>query len=225
MNNSIFNIENYNNDFLIITSEDKMKLSLLGKHFFINKLNFIEEVIVTEIELCLKLNESFIPENIDQLLQEFKSNHVNGKGIYKLPVYFNNHLDWNNVKEHTGNTKKEIIDHLISKEFNVAMFGFMPGFIYLNGLPKSLQVPRKNIPSKYIEENSLAIGGKYLGIYSVGSPGGWHVLGRLPITVFNKNKLPPVFFNVNDVICLESISEEKYNALKMKNISIQEYNS
>ena len=105
------------------------------------------------------------------------------------------------------------------------MFGFLPGYIYFDGLEKSLQVPRKAIPAKYVESNSIAIGGKYLGLYSIESPGGWFVIGRTPIPILEIPKLPPVALNLKDEIILHPILQLEYEQLLKKKISLKQYNS
>ena len=129
MPNSILEIKNYNNDFLILKSKNQSFLTEIGKSVFMQRLDFIDEVIVTPIEICLKLNENFEESKIEQLQK------VEQKGIikfktYKLPVYFNEHEDWENVKSQTSFSKKEIIEKLITCNYSISMFGFLPGFIY-----------------------------------------------------------------------------------------------
>ena len=88
------------------------------------------------------------------------------------------------------------------------MYGFMPGFVYLSGLPQQLHIPRKSTPDKRIPANSFAIGGNYAGIYSIASPGGWHILGTIKKTVFNKESVPPLQLRIGQQIIINSISKD-----------------
>jgi len=217
------NIENYNNDFLILKSEDPDYLKVVGKTIFQTQFDFVEEVIVTEVEVCLKLNSTFESSKIG-FLKNIEVENFSQQYIYKLPIYFADHEDWSEVTTATGFSKKEIIEKLLGIEFSVAMLGFLPGFVYLDGLPAALHVPRKMIPSKYVAANSLAIGGKYLGVYSIDSPGGWHVIGQLPISILEIPSLPPVIFNPNDKIHLVKIDKKDFAIFSQKKITLKEFN-
>ena len=194
------NIKNYNNDFLIIKAADN--LQQIGKAIFESKFHFVQEVIVTEKEICVQLNAQFKKEQIDSFYNLELPQQSTSK-TYELPVYFTNHEDWKRVEAVTGFSKEAIIQKLISTEFSIGMFGFLPGFLYLNGLEESLYVPRKAVPSKYVEANSIAIGGKYLGLYSVESPGGWNVIGKVDMSVLDLKMIPPVKMNLGDKIRLK----------------------
>lgn len=216
-------IKNFNNDFLILKSENQSYLAEIGKSIFERKLDFVDEVIVTEVEICLKLNQNFRESKL-KLLQKFKLGEESKKNSYQLPIYFNDHEDWENVESVTGFSKIEIIEKLVSTELSISMFGFLPGFMYLSGLDPSLHIPRKNIPSKYVQANSIALGGKYVGLYSIDSPGGWHVIGQIPISILKTTQLPPVDMNLGDQIKLQPIDKVEFENLLEKNTSLKEYN-
>ncbi len=80
----------------------------------------------------------------------------------------------------------EIIKLHHSPTYQVALMGFLPGFPYLNGLPKELHIPRKSVPAISVAPGSVAIGGSHSCIYPFKSPGGWHVLGHTAISLFSK---------------------------------------
>ncbi|TVP80278.1 MAG: allophanate hydrolase subunit 1 [Puniceicoccaceae bacterium] len=69
--------------------------------------------------------------------------------------------------------------------YTVHMMGFSPGFPYLEGLDPRLHLPRRDSPRNQIRPGSVAIGGPHAGIYSVASPGGWHLLGHTELPLFN----------------------------------------
>ena len=83
---------------------------------------------------------------------------------------------------------EEIIALHLNAEYTVAMFGFVPGFPYLNGLPLSLSIPRLRSPRKRIPKGSVAIANEMCGIYPNQSPGGWHIIGRSPLSLFDPLK-------------------------------------
>lgn len=224
LDNLELELRNFNNDFLILSSKEGKTLQKIGKAIFQEGYDFVEEVIVAETEICVKLNQYFDPISLEWF-QSLNLKENTQHNIYKLPVYFNDHEDWIGVKTTTALNKSEIIRKLTETELSIAMFGFLPGFAYLKGIDVDLHVPRKTIPSKYVKANSLAMGGKYLGIYSIDSPGGWHVIGQLPISILDLEGLPPVALNLEDKVQLESIGEQEYERLSKLHISLKEYNA
>ncbi len=222
---STIEIDNYNNDFLILKSADRSVIRKIGKAIFYKKFPFVEEVIVTEVEICLKLNQYFDTSKIEEIAKIESGENAKVK-TYILPVFFGDQEDWAAVESFIGLEKGEIIASLMSMDFSISMFGFLPGFLYLDGLEKPFHVPRKAVPSKYVKANSVAIGGQYLGVYALDSPGGWHVIGHTPVSVLQTPALPPVLLNLDDRIIIQSIEEEEYEVLLQKNqIGLKEYNA
>ena len=78
-----------------------------------------------------------------------------------------------------GITIDNVIAYLEDGEFIVEEIAFAPGFLYLSGLPQALNIPRRATPRASVPPRSLAIGGPYLGVYSISSPGGWNIIGSV----------------------------------------------
>lgn len=212
MDNFRYHIENFNNDFLLLKSEDATLLKHFGKAIYQHQFHFVDEVIVSEREVLLKLNQHFKPSNIELIrATEFDTEIEQREFI--LPVCFDFYVDWQAVEEYANMPKAKVIEELCSQEYSVSMFGFLPGFLYMSGLPEYLQIPRKAEPAKYVEPNSVAIGGPYLGLYSLSSPGGWHVIGKTPKILLNHDKLPPVEVNLFDTIRLKEIGKEEFDEI------------
>lgn len=83
-------------------------------------------------------------------------------------------------------------------EYTVTFLGFQPGFPYLNGLPGELQAPRRASPRVRVEAGSVAIGGRYAGIYPAAGPGGWHIIGRTTAVLFDPQHNPPTLLLPGD---------------------------
>lgn len=83
-------------------------------------------------------------------------------------------------------------------EYSVAFLGFQPGFPYLNGLPGALQAPRRPTPRVRVEAGSVAIGGRYAGIYPASGPGGWQIIGRTASVLFDPQRDPPALLLPGD---------------------------
>jgi UPF0271 protein len=86
--------------------------------------------------------------------------------------------DLDDVAARAGLRPREVIAAHQSALYEVAMMGFQPGFAYLTGLSARLVLPRRETPRTRVPAGSVAIGGRYAGVYPFASPGGWHLLGR-----------------------------------------------
>lgn len=83
-------------------------------------------------------------------------------------------------------------------EYTVAFLGFQPGFPYLRGLPEALQVPRRSSPRARVAAGSVAVGGAYTGIYPASGPGGWHLIGRAAVSLFDPCRASPALLRAGD---------------------------
>jgi KipI family sensor histidine kinase inhibitor len=95
------------------------------------------------------------------------------------------------VAEHWGVAVPEAIDRLASAALRVAFCGFAPGFPYLTGLPAQWLVPRLAAPRPRVPAGAVALAGGYAGIYPTASPGGWRLVGRTEVTLFDVHRDPP----------------------------------
>ncbi len=109
----------------------------------------------------------------------------------EVEVNYDQGLDWNRVTEETGLTKSEIIERHSKPVYTIAMIGFVPGFIFLEGLQPELAVPRMETPRITIPAGSIGIGGNQTGIYSIESPGGWNIIGNSNHRFFDIQRIPP----------------------------------
>lgn len=109
------------------------------------------------------------------------------------------------------------VDELIARhadgDYRVAMLGFAPGFPYLLGLDPRLQLPRRSQPRLRVPAGSVAIGGAQTGIYPTALPGGWHLIGRTPLRLFDTDRQPPQLVNAGDRVRFIPISCEQFDAL------------
>ena len=104
-----------------------------------------------------------------------------------LPVCFDDDLapDLPDVAAHAGLSREAVIERLTATEFSVYMLGFLPGFAYLGGLPAALEMPRLATPRTRVPAGSLAIAGRMAAVYLWDSPGGWRLVGRTGVGLFD----------------------------------------
>ncbi len=96
-------------------------------------------------------------------------------------------LDWKRVEEHSGIKFGDFIQQYVSYEYKVLFIGFQPGFPFLEGLPKELNIPRLSTPRIKVPAGSVGIGGEQTGIYTFSSPGGWNIIGKTKLKLFDFN--------------------------------------
>ena len=84
-----------------------------------------------------------------------------------------------------------VVDRLLETPLHVAFCGFTPGWAYLSGLPEELTVPRLPTPRAKVPAGSLGLADRYAGIYPTASPGGWRLVGRTDVTLFDPERTPP----------------------------------
>nr|WP_062048842.1 carboxyltransferase domain-containing protein [Bacillus sp. JCM 19034] len=94
------------------------------------------------------------------------------------------------------------------------MIGFTPGFPYLGELDPKLMTPRNDRPRLKITPSSVAIGGNQTGIYPIESPGGWHIIGRTPMRLFNAGEENVSLLNIGDRIQFEPITKRQFWSYK-----------
>jgi KipI family sensor histidine kinase inhibitor len=108
----------------------------------------------------------------------------------EIPVTYDGE-DLPEVASLTGLGPGEIVRRHTAPEYTVAFLGFSPGFPYLVGLDPALEVPRRDTPRTSIPAGSVGLAGGQTGIYPTASPGGWQLIGRTEVTLFDPERDPP----------------------------------
>jgi len=215
LNDMDFGISTYAEEFALLRpgeTNSAVPLPWLGRAILEANLAGLQDVIATEGEICLIWARGQKEAVLSQL--ESRSFEWTSRvQTWSLPVWFEEHDDWKLVCKATGLSREQVIAQLLKGRYPVAMLGFLPGFVYLHGLNESLHVPRKATPTTQIKERTLAIGGKYLGLYSLPTPAGWHAIGRVSVSVLDMNRMPPVCVSPGDVLQLKQVDEREYEQL------------
>jgi inhibitor of KinA len=133
----------------------------------------------------------------------------------EIPVCYDNEFgfDLDEVARGAGLNPKEVIDLHSGAEYRVHCVGFIGGFPFLGGLPVKLATPRRETPRKEVPAGSIGIGGKQTGIYPIKSPGGWNIIGRTPLRLFDPQKNPPGLLRAGDHVRFRPISRGEFERL------------
>lgn len=117
--------------------------------------------------------------------------------LIEVPVRYDGE-DLDAVARATGLTSVEVITRHTGPEYRVYLLGFVPGFAYLGPLDPALVLPRRATPRPRVPSGSVAIAGSQTGIYPAATPGGWHLLGRTAVPLFDPARDPPALLAVGD---------------------------
>jgi KipI family sensor histidine kinase inhibitor len=120
--------------------------------------------------------------------------------LIEIPVQFGGESgpDLEDVARHTGLSPERVVELFTAAVYPVYFVGFSTCFPYLGGLPAELATPRLPAPRKHVPEGSVAIGGSQAGVYPLASPGGWRLIGRTTLQLFDRQATPPPLLRMGD---------------------------
>lgn len=136
--------------------------------------------------------------------------------VIKIPVLYGGDMgpDLQTVAEHSKKTAEEVIRIHTSEEYLIYMLGFIAGFPYLGGMSKEIATPRLKSPRVKIDGGSVGIAGEQTGIYPVDSPGGWQLIGRTPLKLYDSEREKPILLESGQYIKFYSITKEEYEEIE-----------
>ncbi|MDJ0917527.1 MAG: 5-oxoprolinase subunit PxpB [Woeseiaceae bacterium] len=163
---------------------------------------------------CLQTEPDQVLERLSSLSREAPEQGQRQEA-FELPVCYSPDIapDLESVCQHLNIDVDALIRLHTATEHEVRLLGFAPGFVYIDGLDSSLNVPRHEIPRQSVPAGSVAIAGSQTGIYSLASPGGWQVIGRTPVALFDPAVSPPNLLQPGRPIRFRPISVDEYEAL------------
>ena len=122
--------------------------------------------------------------------------------------------DLSDMSKELGLTKEEIVKIHSEKKYKIYMLGFLPGFVYLGGLDKRINIPRLQTPRTKIPARSFGIGGAQTGVYPVDSPGGWRLIGSTPLDFYDIKREDPILCEAGEYIRFRPVSKPEYSDIR-----------
>ncbi len=173
----------------------------------------ITSVIPSYCSLAIKYDVSSISYTaLKELLKslEYETITLPLKQEHIIPVCYHESLalDRDHVCQHTLLSPEEIIALHTAPSYPIYAIGFVPGFFYLGGLAPQLHIPRKEVPRLKVPKGSVGIAAKQTGVYPLATPGGWQVIGRTPISLFDPKQ--PDKYRIGDTIRFKAIDLSTY---------------
>lgn len=122
--------------------------------------------------------------------------------IVEIPVVYGGDFgqDIDYVADYHDLNTEEVVALHSGRDYLVYMLGFTPGFCYLGGMAEELKTPRLETPRTLIPAGSVGIAGQQTGVYPIDSPGGWRIIGRTPLRLFDPQRTPPVLIQAGDYV-------------------------
>jgi inhibitor of KinA len=228
------------NDFKIVPLGDNALKLILGETISLSihrKINQLVEIIKNEIKNqsitdILPTYKSIVIyfdpgkltfDELKTILSKITLNpkeHSKKKDLIKeIPVCYGGYLgpDLKIIAEEKGLTEKNVIEIHSKELYTVFMIGFTPGFPYLGIVPPEIQMPRMATPRKIVFKGSVGIANEQTGIYSTDNPGGWRIIGRTPINLFNNSLENPSFLESGNRVKFTIISENEFKKIENSN--------
>ncbi|QDW24990.1 5-oxoprolinase subunit PxpB [Pedobacter sp. KBS0701] len=161
-------------------------------------------------EVCFEKVSAHL-NKIAQIERE-KSNAIASQLV--IPVCYGGDFgpDLLTVTRASNLTKTEVIDIHTAGQYTIFMIGFVPGFAYMGGMDTRLSTPRKEVPNAKIPAGSVGIAGNQTGVYPMETPGGWQIIGRTPLKMFDVNRSQPSLLKGGDRITFKAINRSEFNA-------------
>lgn len=154
---------------------------------------------------------------IEPTLSESVTNNDNETvTVIEIPTVYGGEFgpDLGFVASHNNLSEEEVIAIHNGTDYLVYMLGFIPGFTYLGGMDPRIVTPRLSSPRTLIPAGSVGIAGEQTGTYPSDSPGGWQIIGRTPVTMYDMSKEQAALLSVGDYVRYVPIDEQEYNRIK-----------
>ena len=136
--------------------------------------------------------------------------------VIEIPTVYGGEFgpDLGFVASHNNLREEEVIAIHSGTDYLVYMLGFIPGFTYLGGMDPRIATPRLSSPRTLIPAGSVGIAGEQTGTYPSDSPGGWQIIGRTPVTMYDMSKEEAALLSAGDYVRYVPIDEQEYNRIK-----------
>ncbi len=164
----------------------------------------------------LQVSAGKLRETVYHLLQSVIENELPIPRLIEIPTAYGGEFgpDLELVAKHNNLSTAEVVRIHTRTRYLIYMLGFMPGFPYLGGMSPRIATPRKTTPRLKLPAGSVGIAGNQTGIYPAESPGGWQIIGRTPLQLFQPTREPPSILRAGDYLTFFSITPEEFTAIK-----------
>lgn len=183
----------------------------------------IDEVVLSYQSLLVVFEKSIVVErelmdSVKKCCEVCETSVVLSKRHWDIPVCYDPifGVDLREASNLLGLSIDTIVQLHSEVTYQVRFIGFLPGFLYLEGLDEQLAMPRRATPRTKVPKGAVGIGGNQTGMYPSESPGGWQLIGRTPVSLFNPKVDPPCFCRPGDTIRMKPVTLAEYGQLEKR---------
>jgi inhibitor of KinA len=161
---------------------------------------------------------TYMYDKVEKLIDRLHVQKSSTLKVVEIPVCYDPSLgtDLAHMSKNKQISIEEIVQIHTSTTYHVYMIGFLPGFAYMGKVDERIATPRKAVPDLKIPAGSVGIAGEQTGIYPFDSPGGWNIIGRTPLKMFNFNAPSPCLLEPGDKVSFQTIALDEYFRIKEK---------
>ncbi|AYO29539.1 5-oxoprolinase subunit PxpB [Biomaibacter acetigenes] len=180
------------------------------------KVNGIVSLIPTYRSLLIKFEPTQISfQQLEDILSRFNPKEIEkdfNPLVIEIPVAYGEEFgpDLQYVAEFHSLTNEEVIQIHTEPLYRIYMLGFIIGFAYLGNMSEKIATPRLDKPRTIIPAGSVGIAGAQTGIYPLDSPGGWRLIGKTPVRLYDPQRERPILFQAGDYVRFKPISREEF---------------
>ncbi|MBQ0110653.1 MAG: 5-oxoprolinase subunit PxpB [Oscillospiraceae bacterium] len=162
-----------------------------------------------------KIRYGTLCEKLEEILAKPQTAENVKTTVMEIPVLYGGEHgpDLEYVARHNGLTPDEVIDIHTGAEYLIYMLGFTPGFSYMGGMDERIATPRLKTPRVVIPAGSVGIAGKQTGIYPIDSPGGWQLIGRTPVKLYDAHRETPILTDAGLHVKFFAIDRKEYDRI------------
>ena len=206
----------------VISSEVNQKVIVLNEAILKAEIQGVEELVPTYRSLLVRYGPLettyeqlvFRVKDIEKTLKESRV-EIEGRKVI-IPVVYGGEYgpDLSNVAHYHRLTEEQVVKLHSEREYRVYMLGFVAGFPYLGEVSDEIATPRLEKPRLKVPAGSVGIAEKQTGIYPCETPGGWRIIGRTPIKLFNPLQQPPALLKPREIVKFKPISEKEFGIIE-----------
>ena len=201
---------------------EKINTEIRAFNILLNKsgIRGIVETVPTYRSLMIHYDPEIISyralmSRLKGLTKQLDSAELPPSEVLEIPVLYGGEMgpDLDFVAEHAGISKEEVVKIHTSVPYLIYMLGFTPGFTYLGGMSDKIETPRLKQPLVKIPAGSVGIAGKQTGVYPIDSPGGWQLIGRTPVRMYDPDRETPILPQAGQYIQFVSIDQAEFDRI------------